>query len=105
MALYNPPISIPRSTATAISAVTNSLSSTPSVLAAANTNRKGLTIFNTLNQTVFVDSVNTVSATSYMVAVPPGAYYELPASDLLYTGVLHGFIASGTGSVQVREFS
>ena len=104
MALYtnNTPV---RTTAQAAGAVTNSLSTTASILVAANANRKGLTIYNNLMTTVFIDTIATVSSTAYMIALPAGAYYEMPASDCLYTGALSAILPTGTGSILVREFT
>ncbi|QMS87312.1 hypothetical protein HUN01_06835 [Nostoc edaphicum CCNP1411] len=105
MPLYNPPatFSLPVDTSSSASEITNSLSSTASEIVPANTNRKGLTIFNILNQTLFIDALAGVTTTNYMVAIPAGGFYELPANKI-YTGHFYGVIASGTGSVEIREF-
>lgn len=103
MALYTSSTPI-RTISTSATTVSNSLSATSSVLVSANANRKGLTIFNSLSTTVYIDSDGSVSASAYMLAIPPGGYFEMPASDALYTGELSAILTSGTGSVQVREF-
>ena len=108
MPLYNPSsnsATIARNIATTGNAVTNSLASTAvNILVNANSNRRGLSIFNSLAGTLFIDTSNTLTATNYMVAIPSGGYFELPASDSIYTGALHGILSSGSGSVLVREF-
>lgn len=93
------------STATASSATekTNSLSTTASNPITVNANRKGLTIFNTLSVDVFVDIADTVAANNYMFKLPAGSFYEMP--EPIYTGALWLICASGTGSVEIREFS
>ncbi|MBD2365189.1 hypothetical protein H6G36_29230 [Anabaena minutissima FACHB-250] len=89
-------------TATTGTEVSNSLSDTSSVLAAANTNRKGLAIYNTLSQTVYIDVANTVSESNYWFKLEAGAFYEMP--EPIYTGIIYAMLATGTGSVEVREF-
>jgi hypothetical protein len=105
MPLYNPPatFSLPVDTSSSAGELTHSLSNAASMIAPANQNRKGLTIFNTLSQTLYIDVSNAVTTTNYMVPIPPGALYELPATKI-YIGALYGILASGTGSVEIREF-
>jgi hypothetical protein len=105
MPLYNPPatFSFPVDSSSSANEIANSLSSTASVIVPANANRKGLTIFNSLNQAIYVDVIASVATTNYMLVIPAGAFYELPANKI-YTGAFHGLVASGTGSVEIREF-
>lgn len=105
MPLYNPPatFTLPVDASSSASEITHSLSNTAAVIVPANTNRKGLTIFNTLNQTLYIDISTAVTTTNYMLAIPAGAFYELPTNKI-YTGAFHGIIVSGTGSVEIREF-
>lgn len=101
----SPQISIPRNVSASASSISNSLASTASnVLVNANPSRRGLTIYNNLQGTIFVDTSNAVATNNFMVAIPPGAYFELPASDSIYTGALHAILSAGTGSALVREF-
>ncbi|MBG1268253.1 hypothetical protein [Nostoc sp. WHI] len=102
MALYNPPATFTFvDTSSTGSEVANSLSNVGSIIVPANTNRQSLTIFNSLTQTVYIDVTSSVSVTNYMVPIPAGGFYELP---IKYTGAFYGIIASGTGSVEIREF-
>ncbi|WGV25974.1 hypothetical protein [Halotia branconii] len=105
MPLYNPPatFTIPNDTSSSTNKVTNSLNETASEIVPANVNRKGLTIFNTLTQNLYLDTVSTVSTNSYMAKIPAGAFYELPANKI-YIGSFYGILATGTGSVEIREF-
>lgn len=83
--------------------ISNSLSTTASTLVASNSNRKGLTLFNSSDKTIFVDYSNAVTASDYAFKLEPNAYYEMPRP--IYTGVLHAILATGTASIEVREFS
>lgn len=80
----------------------NNLSATPSAPIQVNSDRTGLTIFNSLNTTIFVDIFDTVSPASYWFKLDPGDFYEMPQP--VYTGVLWLVLQSGTGSIQIREF-
>ncbi len=101
MPLSNTIQSPSRITSSQANAITNHLSTTASLIAPANTSRVGLTIFNSLSQTIYLGVSNTVTTSSYMVQIPAGFLYELP---LPYTGDFYAVLASGTGSAQVREF-
>lgn len=90
------------SSAATCTQLTNTLSTTASSIA-GNTNRKGLTIFNTLSVAVYVDTANTVTSSDFWFKLDAGAYYEMP--EPIYTGALHMICASGTGSVEIRELS
>lgn len=88
--------------ATTASEISNSLSTSASSIP-TNSNRKGLTIFNTLNVAIYVDIANTVSTTNFMFKLEAGAFYEMPQPA--FTGALHMICESGTGSVEIREFA
>lgn len=83
--------------------VSNSLSTTSSVLVASNSNRKGLTIFNPTDKTVFIDYASSVTTDDYAFKLESNAYYEMPQP--IYTGVFHAILSTGTASLEVREFS
>ncbi|HIK04597.1 MAG TPA: hypothetical protein IGS40_07780 [Trichormus sp. M33_DOE_039] len=83
--------------------LTNSLSTTASNPIAANSNRKGLTIWNTLSVDVFVDATDTVSSSNYQFKLGANSYYEMPVP--IYTGALWIATASGSGSIEIRELS
>lgn len=78
--------------------VSSTVSSVP-----ANSNRKGLTIYNPLSFDVFVGVQNTVSSNSFLVKLTQDFnYYEFPYN---YVGDVFIVCASGnTGNVYVREF-
>lgn len=79
----------------------NNLTTTASKIASSNPDRKGMTIYNPLAVTVFIDSTNAVSTFTYMFPLAAKAYYEMPAP--IYTGDLWAVCASGSGSLSVRE--
>lgn len=70
---------------------------------AANSNRKGLTIYSPLAFDIFIGVQNTVSSSSYLVKLTQDFnYYEFPYG---YTGGVSIVCASGnTGNIHVREF-
>jgi hypothetical protein len=103
MTITNPIAQVNFSSASSASQVSNSLSTTQSVLCAANSNRRGLTIFNTSSSTIFIDYSNTVTTSDYAFSLVAGAFYEMPMP--IYTGALHAILSSGTASIEVREFS
>jgi hypothetical protein len=95
-------ITIPSTVVTTTTAtpITNSLSTTKTTIP-LNISRKGLTIFNPLSSTVYVDFGTDVTASDYMFKLDSGAYYEMPQP--IYTGAISMILASGTGSVEIRE--
>lgn len=75
---------------------------------AANTNRKGATIFNDSTALLYLALANvTASSTVYTVQIPAGGYYELPMCDGgVYTGVIKGIWASdASGAARVTELT
>lgn len=73
------------------------------VLAAANASRKGLSLWNLSTGNVFVEFGTAPTATSYVVKLNPGGYYEIPYN---FTGQVQGlWDATGGTGVLVREFT
>lgn len=71
-------------------------------LAAANTARKSLTIFNEPGGAILsVKFGAAASATSYKVQIVAGGYYEMPFP--IYQGIVTGFGASASGNVVTSE--
>lgn len=70
---------------------------------AANTARKGATIFNESTAILYLGLGTTaVSTTSYTVQVPAGGYYEVPFS---FSGQIRGYWAAANGSARVTELT
>lgn len=88
-----------------ISSVSGSASSV--TVLAANTSRKGATIFNDSAATLYLAlSDTTASTTVHTVQVAASGYYELPLNDGgVYTGRIAGIWSSATGSARVSEMT
>ncbi len=70
-------------------------------LLAANTARKGATLFNDSTVTCYVLFASSgASTTAYNVQMPANSYYEVPFG---YSGAIVGIWASATGSMRVNE--
>jgi hypothetical protein len=81
---------------------------TSATILAANVNRKGATITNDDENSLYLLlSAGTASATVYTVLVPVNGYYELPVcKGGVYTGAIVGvWTADGNGSARVTEFT
>lgn len=75
---------------------------TSAQLLAANTSRKGLTLFNTDANGVYVKYGTTASATSFTVLIPTNGYWEMP--EPIYTGRIDAiWAADGSGSLYATE--
>lgn len=81
--------------------ITAPLTNAAAKMLSTNSTRKGLTIFNPLDEELYIDGHDSVTTNSYMVIIAPGKYYEVPYG---YTGEIWGVLAGGNGSVQIREF-
>lgn len=70
-------------------------------LLAANTNRKGATVFNdSASSDLKLSLGSTASATSFTIVIAPQGYYEVPFS---YTGIITGIWAAAVGSARMTE--
>jgi hypothetical protein len=103
--LNNPPtFNIQQPVASGATPTSAAASNTVASVVAANANRRGLSLWNSGNQTAFIDVANTVSSTNFQFRLEPGGHYELPAP--IYTGALF-CITGGAGlatTVLTREF-
>jgi hypothetical protein len=105
MPLNYPPaaINIQQPIASSATASSVTASSTVSSIAAANTNRRGMTLLNTGVNPVFIDVVNTVTTSVFQYRLDPLVLYEMPSPT--YTGAVFGITAATlTSSIMVREF-
>jgi hypothetical protein len=76
---------------------------TDTLLLAANSQRKGATIFNNSSAVLYLNYGATSSATTgYMLAIPSGGYYEVPFG---YTGIFHGIWSAAIGDARVMELT
>lgn len=84
-----------------VSVVTRVASSASNVtLAALNTARRALTIFNDSTSVLYLKMGVTASTVSFTVKIGPDEYYEIPGD---YTGIVDGIWASANGAAQVTE--
>lgn len=79
-----------------------SSSATNVTLKAANSLRKGLTIYNESTQIMYLKLGTTASATSYTSQLEAGDYYETPYG---YTGIVDALWASANGSARITELT
>ena len=93
----------PTGNASGTSTLSNVASSATSVtLLAANSGRRGATIYNDSTQVLYVKFGTTASNTSYTVQMAANAYYEIPFQ---HTGRIDGIWASANGNARVTEFT
>lgn len=82
--------------------IANSISTIAAIVVNANSQRKGLTFFNSSEVDIYIDTVETVSLTSYMVKLEPEDYYEAPAP--IYTGNYYAIVEAGSIAIDIREY-
>ena len=81
--------------------IVNSISDIAAIIVNANVNRQGIVFFNSSDKDVYLDTVSTVSTVSHTVLLEPGDYWEPPTN---YTGNYYAVVASGSTSIDIREF-
>ena len=82
---------------------TPSITASSAIALAANSNRKGATIFNDSASIVYLKFGATVSTASFSVRIGVNDYYELPQP--VYTGALHMIRGAGSAIIQITEFT
>lgn len=82
--------------------IANNITTIVATIINSNPNRKGLTLFNSSNKDIFIDTVSSVTVNSHFVKLEPGDYWESPSP--LYTGAYYGIVASGSTAIDIREF-
>lgn len=91
-----------RSTEATLSSVADTDSST--TLAAENTDRVGLLVFNDSAAALYLKYGATASSTSFTVKIAAGGYWEMPRP--VYVGLIDGIWASnGSGAARVTELT
>lgn len=93
-------VRITPSTTPAQSSVAGSASNV--TLLAANSSRRGATIFNDSTATLYLKLGATASTTSYTVQLTQNDYYEVPFG---YTGIIDGIWGSATGNARITELT
>jgi hypothetical protein len=103
MALYNPAqVTITESKSSTSTSSTVASAIISGTILAANSNRKGATIWNDSTANLFIDFDAEASTTDYAVKLSPGGYFEMPFS---YTGVISGIWDAANGNARVRELT
>jgi hypothetical protein len=101
MALFNPAqVTVTTQTSSSATPSTVAASVTSGTIVAANSNRKGLTIWNDSTANLHIDFDASVSTTDYAVKIAAGGYYEMPFN---YTGIISGIWDTANGNARVRE--
>lgn len=103
MPLYNPAsVTITPPTSGTATPTSVTASTTNVVLLAANSVRKGTTIWNNSTANLYVELGATASTSAFTARVGAGGYYEIPFT---YTGVISGIWDAANGSALVRELT
>ena len=93
-----------RSLVAAVATLTNVASSATTVsLLAANTNRRGVIIFNDSNQSLYVKYGATASTTSFTYLMTPKSTWEMILP--IFQGAIDGIWASANGSARITELT
>lgn len=77
-------------------------SATSVTLLAANTARRGATVYNDSTAVLYLKLGATASATSFTVQLGAGDYYEVPGR---YAGIIDGIWASANGNARITELT
>jgi hypothetical protein len=84
-------------TQSSVAASTSSVS-----LLAANTARRGATIYNDSTADLYLKLGASASTTSFTIKLAAGDYYEVPFG---YTGAVTGIWSSATGNARITELT
>jgi hypothetical protein len=100
----NNPVSVTVNTPTSSTAAPSTVaaSTTSGTIIAANSNRKGLTIWNDSTANLYIDFDSAASTTDYAVKIAAGGYYEMPFN---YTGLISGIWDTANGNAKIRELT
>lgn len=90
-----------KSTASTPSGVASS--ATDVTVLASNANRLGASFYNSSTATLYLNegAAASIASGGYVVAIPPGGYYEMPMP--IYSGSIHGIWSAANGFVNVKE--
>lgn len=103
MALFNPSTPILIESTSGTSTPTTVFSSVSSVtILAANSNRKGGTIWNDSTANLFLEFGATATTSAFTAKLNGGGYYEVPFH---YTSVISGIWSAVNGNALVRELT
>ncbi|MEH2377616.1 MAG: hypothetical protein V7K27_01745 [Nostoc sp.] len=75
---------------------------TSGIILAANSNRKGATIWNDSTTNLFIQFGATATTSAFTAKLFAGGYYEIPFH---YTGIISGIWSSVNGNALVNELT
>lgn len=103
MALVNPTfVSITESTSETSTPTTVVSNTSNEIILAANSSRKGATIWNDSTATLYLEFGPIATTSAFTAKLFPGGYYEVPFK---YTGVISGIWSAVNGNALVRELT
>ncbi|BBD60597.1 hypothetical protein NIES2109_33960 [Nostoc sp. HK-01] len=103
MALYNPAsVTVNELTSSTATSSTVTAATTSGTIIAANSSRRGVTIWNNSTANLYIDFDSSASTTDFAVKIAAGGYYEMPFK---YTGVISGVWDAVNGNALVRELT
>ncbi|MEH2086123.1 hypothetical protein [Nostoc sp.] len=103
MGLYNPAaVTVIQPTSDDSTPTTVASSITSVTILAANSNRKGATIWNDSTANLFIEFGATATASAFTARLSASGYYEVP---FYYTGVISGIWSAANGNALVRELT
>ncbi|MEH2261037.1 hypothetical protein [Nostoc sp.] len=103
MALFNPATAtLVESTSGTSTPTTVASSTTSGIILAANSNRKGATIWNDSTATLYLEFGATATTSAFTAKLSPSGYFEVPFH---YTGVISGIWSAANGNALVRELT
>lgn len=101
MALFNPAsVTLTESTSGTSTPTTVVASISSTTILAANSNRKGMTLWNDSTATLYLEFGAIATASAFVAKISASGYYELPFH---YTGVISGIWSAANGNAFVRE--
>lgn len=102
MPLYNPAsVTVPPSISTTATPTSVTANTTSVAFLAANSARKGTTIWNNSTASLYVELGTTATTSVFTARVAAGGYYEIPFT---YTGAISGIWDANNGNALIREF-
>ncbi|MEH2224387.1 hypothetical protein [Nostoc sp.] len=103
MAIFNPvSVTVSESTSDISTPTTVASSISSATILAANSNRKGMTLWNDSTATLYLEFGATATTSAFVAKIYPSGYYELPFH---YTGVISGIWSAANGNALVRELT
>ncbi|MBD2571062.1 hypothetical protein [Anabaena lutea] len=84
--------------------IANLITTNPSLIVNSNPLRTGIDMVNITDKTIYLDTQNTVSDTSYLRKLLPGDELS-EAGNSPYTGEYYAVVEEGTANLEIREYT